>query len=264
MPIHRVQKPRISTFCFLVTLLVVQVDRPAIASTQSTDIPTGSLLWQIGVADDLYNEFADFHRGPEIVEIPSVGATIDASDCAKISRGVGAQMAVFSNGSFAGLIQLWGTDGTDYPYQWRKTYRLYIPKEFLKAGQNELRLMAPHAMWGDVRDDGQQWWMWDYLKFQALDDPIAEPWHGKISYLGTTMTMSGDGFTLNDDTLRLAPVVLEWLGIAYSGNTLRANFWYDVASQQPRRMEYLQLLARYNMPAAPVNQAVRTSESMTA
>jgi hypothetical protein len=61
------------------------------------------------------------------------------------------------------------------------------------------------------------------------------------------MTMSDAGFDLNDDTLRLTPVVLKWLGMAYSGNTMRANFWYDVGNQQPKRLEYLQLLASYNM-----------------
>ena len=61
------------------------------------------------------------------------------------------------------------------------------------------------------------------------------------------MTMSDAGFEVSDSTLLLTPVVLKWLGIAYSGNTMRANFWYDVASQQPRRLQYLQLLASYNM-----------------
>ncbi len=275
---------RINLICwtaaaFFVSLLPVcaETNEPATA----TLLPQGSLIWQIGIADDLYSEFGNFHKGPETVTIPSVGTVIDATGCAKISRGVrasdnpsftvnypladvpkngamftfklikapksGSQMAVFSNGSFAGLIQLWGTDGIDYPYVWRKTYRLYIPKEFLKAGTNELRLAAPHSLWGSSSDDNQQWWEWDYLKLEALDAPVTEPWHGKISYLGSTMTMNDSGFDLNDNTLHLAPVVLKWLGIAYSGNTMRANFWYDVSSQQPKRIDYLQLLAQYNM-----------------
>ena len=244
-------------------------------------VPSGSLIWQIGIADNLCNEFADFHKGPERVNIPSVGAMIGADGCSKISKGVrasenpsldieyplidlpangalfcfklirapksGAQMAAFSNGAFAGLIQLWGTDGTNYPYAWRKTYRLYIPKELLKTGQNELRFTAPHPLWSDPSSDNQQWWEWDYLKLEALNAPIAEPWHGKISYLGSTMTMNDHGFDLNDSTLQLTPIVLKWLGIAYSGNTMRANFWYDVGTQQPKKLDYLKLLARYNM-----------------
>jgi hypothetical protein len=270
-----------STLYLAISLVAVHAEEPTKETSPSVSVPTGSLLWQIGIADNLFNEFSDFHKGPELVNIPSVGATIDAAGCANISCGVraasnpsfdvrypltnvpkngaffilklirapksGAQMAVFSNGSFAGLIQLWGTDGIDYPYQWRKTYRLYIPKELLKKGQNELRFTAPHSLWGDATNDNQQWWEWDYLKLEALDAPITEPWHGKISYLGSTMTMSDSGFDLNDDTLRLTPVVLKWLGIAYSGDTMRANFWYDVANQQPKRIDYLQLLAHYNM-----------------
>ena len=267
--------------CCFASLAVVCAEPPMEATKPPVPGTGGLLLWQIGIPDNLSTEFGDFHKGPEIVTIPTVGAKIDAAGCAAISRGVrasnnptfdvcypldevpkdgvlfsfkllkapksGSQMAVFSNGTLAGLVQLWGTDGTNYPYPWRKTYRLFIPRELLKPGQNELRFTAPHPLWSDATNDNQQWWEWDYLKLNALDAPINEPWHGKLDYLGSTMTMSDSGFDVNDDTLRLAPVVLKWLGIAFSGNTMRANFWYDVASQQPRRLEYLQLLARYNM-----------------
>jgi hypothetical protein len=128
--------------------------------------PSRRLLWQIGLEDNLYHEFADYQAGPETVTIPEEGAVLGSQECAKISRGVrssrnpifevkyragsvpqhgvlfsfkllgapksGSQMAVFANGTMAGLIQFWGTEGADYPYRWRKTYRLYIPKEFLK------------------------------------------------------------------------------------------------------------------------------------
>jgi hypothetical protein len=268
--------------CLLLGLFTLRADQLATITSPPVSVPTGSLLWQIGIPDNLFNEFGDFHHGSETVEIPSVGTIVDASGCAKISRGVrasanptvdihypltelpkngafftfkllqapksGAQMAVFSNGSFAGLVQLWGTDGTDYPYLWRKTYRLYIPKEFLKVGQNELRFTAPHAFWGEATNDDQQWWEWDYLKLEALDAPITEPWHGKISYLGSTMTLDDHEFdAVNDNTLLLTPVVLKWLGIAYSGNTMRAIYWYYSEKKQPKRLEYLQLLANYNM-----------------
>jgi hypothetical protein len=272
---------RALVLCLFINQVIAPAADLANDGSFSPAIPSGSLIWQIGIPDDLSTEFGDFHRGPEVVDIPSVGAVIDAAGCANISRGVsgpinptfdinyplteiprngalftiklirapksGAQMAVFSNGEFAGMIQLWGTAGTDYPYPWRKTYRLYIPRELLKAGQNELRFTAPHSLWSDASSDKEQWWDWDYLKLEALDSPIAEPWHGKISYLGSTMTMNDSHFTLDDNTLLLAPVVLKWLGIAYSGNTMRANFWIDVGNQQPRRLEYLQLLAQYNM-----------------
>jgi hypothetical protein len=268
-------------FAFLLMLVGVRGETAAVSDDALFHIPHGNLLWQIGIPDDLSSEFGDFRPGAEVVNIPSVGAKLDAAACAKISCGVrasinptfdinfplekvplkgvlftlklldapksGSQMAVFSNGAFAGLIQLWGTAGTNYPYPWRKTYRLYIPKELLQGGRNELRCTAPHSIWGDDSNDDQQWWKWDYLKLEALDAPVGESWHGKISYLGTTMTLSDEDFKVNQDTLRLAPVVLKWLGIAYSGNTMRANFWRDVVDQQPRRLDYLRLLASYNM-----------------
>src|SRR5579871_2885461 len=56
----------------------------------SVAIPSGPLIWQIGQPDDLYNEFGDFHRGPEVVDIPSPGATIGSCDCSKISQGIRA------------------------------------------------------------------------------------------------------------------------------------------------------------------------------
>jgi hypothetical protein len=267
--------------CLWVGMFAVHAEQSTAETGTLVAVPTGSLLWQIGVPDDQFKEFGDFHNGPETVDIPSVGAQIDTAASAKISRGVrassnptfdirypltdvpkngafftfklldapksGAQMAVFSNGNFAGLIQFWGTDGTDSPYQWRKTYRLYIPKEMLQTGQNELRLTAPHSLWGDATNNDQQWWEWDYMKLESLYAPVTEPWHGKISYLGSTMTVDNLGFDLNDNTLLLTPVVLKWLGIAYCGNTMRANLWWDVASQQPKRMEYLKLLASHNM-----------------
>ncbi len=245
------------------------------------DIPSGTLIWQLGERDNLYNEFGNFHKGPEVVAIPDGTPIIDACNCSKISEGVrastnspfdvrynlkevpkygalftfkliaapatGSQMAVFSNGTLAGLIQLWGTTGTDYPYSWRKTYRLYIPKEMLKPGANELRFTAPHPLWSDASADTQMWWKWDYLKMEALGAPISEPWHGNISYLGTNLTFSDTSFAIDENTLHLAPIALKWLGIAYSGNTIRVCFWYDVDKVLTRKMEYLKLLGSLNM-----------------
>ncbi len=157
----------------------------------------------------------------------------------------GSEMAVFSNGIMAGLIQFWGTSGTTSPYEWKKTYRLYIPREMLQSGRNVLRLEATRPLWSPASVDDRMWCQWDYLKLTALSRPAAEPIHGTVAYLGTTLKPSQ--FFINDDTLKMVPVVLPWLGIAYSGNTMRADFWPDVVSQQPRRLEYLQMLRDYNM-----------------
>jgi hypothetical protein len=240
------------------------------------------LLWQIGQADDSAKEFGDYRKAdPETVAIPANAKTL--GECAGVSKGLrasanpafeisydlaavpahgalfsfkllhapkgGAQMAVFSNGILAGLIQLWGTDGTTSPYRWKKTYRLYVPPELLTAGGNVLRLNAPRPMWSDGGVDPNLWWEWDYLKLEAPAAPAREPVHGTVAYLGTTLRQNANSFTLNDETLRLAPIAFKWLGIVYSGNTIRADFWYDVGSQQPRRLEYLQLLRDLNLTA---------------
>ena len=43
------------------------------------------------------------------------------------------------------------------------------------------------------------------------------------------------------------------MGIAYCGNTIRADFWYDVTRLQPRRLEYLKLLRDLNLTVAVDN-----------
>ena len=239
-------------------------------------------IWQIGAVDDKSAEFADFKQAAERVEIaagrespdsvPTVpkglhGALrpkleivyhLDAAPAHgamfrfKLLKATknGPQMAVFSNGLMAGLVQLWGTAETDCKYPWKRVYRLYIPKELLRPGRNVLVLKSVRPLWSDARCDSRLWWEWDYLRLDRMAAPADEPVHGAVAYLGTTLKNSADDFFVNDDTLRLTPLVLEWLGIAYSGNTIRADFWYDVGQLQPRRLEYLKLLRDYNMTVA--------------
>ena len=235
-------------------------------------------LWQCGNADDSAAEFGGYPkapvtkvsvhaaagRGTDWREVPK-GLKADADPALEIDYGLktvprngaefsfklldapasGSEMAVFSNGVMAGLIQLWGTSGTTSPYKWRKTYRLYVPREMLRPGANVLRLEATRPLWSPASVDGRLWCEWDFLRLAALTRPATEPVHGTVAYLGTTLK-HGE-FFVNDDTLRLAAAALPWLGIAYSGNTIRADFWQDVASQQPRRLEYLELLRDLNM-----------------
>lgn len=159
----------------------------------------------------------------------------------------GAQVAVFSNAAMAGLLQFWGTSGTGSPYKWKKTYRLYIPKEMLVKGDNDLRLQTVRPMYSDSRVDPQVWCRWDYLSLTSLSQHAAEPIHGAMAYLGTTIKNNNYDFVLDDDDVKLARLVLPWLGIAYSGNTMRADFWYDVGPSQPARLAYLQALRDMNM-----------------
>ena len=235
-------------------------------------------LWQIGAADDSAAEFANYPMAsvtrtsvqPGLANSRDVprGLRADTDPVLEVAYGVktvphngaefsfklldapasGAEIAVFSNGVMAGLIQLWGTSGTSSPYKWKKTYRLYIPREMLRPGRNVLRLEATRPLWSSNPVNSRLWCEWDYLKLAALSRPAAEPVQGAVAYLGTTLKHGQ--FFVNEDTLRLAPVVLPWLGIAYSGNTVRADFWVDVASEQPRRLEYLELLRDLNMTVA--------------
>ena len=248
------------------------------------DLRANTILWQSGVADDSSAEFADYptasvtrvtepiataHHAKQanylssrdvprglkadkdpVLDIAYVLKTIPRNG-AEFSFKLldapasGSEMAVFSNGLMAGLIQLWGTSGTDSPYKWKKTYRLYVPKEMLQRGRNVLRLEATRPLWCPASANSRFWCEWDYLRLTALSQPATEPVDGTVAYLGTTLKPSQ--FFVNDDTLRLARVALPWLGIAYSGNTIRADFWQDVASEQPRRLEYLTLLRDFNM-----------------
>ncbi|HEX2948459.1 MAG TPA: polysaccharide lyase family protein, partial [Armatimonadota bacterium] len=241
-----------------------------------------TVLWQIGKVDDASTEFRNYQQAnPEALVVPADWAT--RTDWQFMSKGLkasinpamtiaftlrtvpkygvlfsfkllnaqknGEEMAVFSNGVMAGLIQLWGTADTGCPYPWKKTYQLYIPKEMLNPGENTLRFEAPRPIWSDAKSDLYIWWEWDYLRLEALAAPASEPIHGKMTYMGTTLTHSDHDFYLNDHTVALAPVAFEWLGIAYSGNTIRTNFWKDVTWQQPARLQYLQTLRALNMTA---------------
>lgn len=131
-----------------------------------------TLLWQVGEQDNSSAEFTVFqdvysenitlpanpmswntlskgmkadHNGTmnltfNLTEIPLYGVefsfkVIDASTAIP-------QLAVFANGSFSGLIQITGLNDGETPLTrtWKQTYKLYIPKEQLKIGQNELKL----------------------------------------------------------------------------------------------------------------------------
>jgi regulation of enolase protein 1 (concanavalin A-like superfamily) len=244
-------------------------------------------IWQLGTPDDKSAELTDYKAAAARIEIPAGRQSPDAA--AAVPKGLhgttrpsleivyqldavpshgamfsfkllhatknGPQMAVFSNGLMAGLVQLWGTAETDCKFPWKKTYRLYVPKELLVPGRNVLTLKSCHPMWSDTSADARLWWEWDYLRLERLTEPVREPVHGTVAYLGTTLKHSANDFFVNDDTLRFAPVALEWMGIAYCGNTIRTDFWYDVAGSQPRRLEYLKLLRDWNMTVAADNMS---------
>ena len=228
------------------------------------------LIWRLGTADNASSEFSGTAAARDLADADpvapaglraSVNPALDLLYSLPVVPEHGAlftfkllqadrsgpQMAVFANGLPAGIVQLWGTAGTTSPWPWRKTYQLYIPPEFLVPGTNVLRLETVRPLWSDTSVDEHVWWEWDMLQLETLAQRPRDPIHGTEDYLGTTLRQSAHAFTVDESTVRLATPALEWLGIAYSGNTIRADFWWDVGGQQPARREYLEALRDLNL-----------------
>lgn len=245
--------------------------------------PQDTVLWRLGNLDPGAGsaaEFRDYHQAnPEVVAVPtnwrtrtqwntvlSKGLKASVNPAMKFTYDLASvpangvelqvkiinahraipQMAVFSNDIMVGMIQIAGVAGADSAYPYVKTYRLYIPKEFLQSGTNALRLEAPRSFSGSSAEDQYLWWVWDHLQLVALSAPATEPIHGRYIHLGTTVMQNG--FDYNADVIRHLPAVLQWLGIAYSGNVVRAGFWSNTSSKwQADGLAYLQKLAEFNM-----------------
>jgi hypothetical protein len=239
------------------------------------------VLWQIGTNDNSAAEFSDYQKAdPESVHVPGNWAT--RTDWSSVSQGLKGdvnpnmdinyeltggsiprygvmfsvhildafesepQMSVFSNGIMVGQIQIAGMSGSGSAYPYEKLYRLYIPAQFLRLGHNILRLEASNCIWCSSGENQYLWWKWDYLQLAALDAPATEPLNGRYTNIGTSIVK--DQFTYDQDTLRMAPYAMKWLGIAYSGNVIRTSFWSDTTSSwQPNATAWLQMLRDYNM-----------------
>ncbi|MEM6822576.1 MAG: polysaccharide lyase family protein, partial [Verrucomicrobiota bacterium] len=104
------------------------------------------------------------------------------------------QLAVYSNTTMVGLIQIWGERGvpSQNTLQFRKIYKLYIPKEFLKNGSNTLRVdIAPHTY--ETSTSPQVMFRWDYLQLVSLSSPANEPIHGDVVYMGSQVLQKDVG-----------------------------------------------------------------------
>lgn len=157
------------------------------------------------------------------------------------------QLAVFSNRQLSGLIQLEGSAGTGSPYAFGKTYELYIPKEQLKAGENQLKLEAKRSMYGSATEDAFTWWTWDDLSLEALAAPAKEPIHG--SYVLTGTNLSNYEFYYDEGAVRHLPYALKWLGLAYSGNIMRVSCASNVSESCSDIGDYYKVLKDYNTQA---------------
>lgn len=118
----------------------------------------------------------------------------------------------------AGLIQIVGLNGGNTTRKFKETYELYIPKEMLKVGPNELKLSLDRGLYAGAEGDEFHWFEWDYAKLEALGAPATEPIHGRYIRLGTALV----SHVLKDRDLQTMEVT-KWLGLAYSGNVIRSS-----------------------------------------
>jgi hypothetical protein len=236
---------------------------------------TGQRLWRIGVPDRSAAEFAArFEDGAARVEAASAAGTVapglhgTARPEMEIAFEVGGppafgalfsfklldatqtgpQAAVLVNGRMCGLIQLWGTAPSPLPYTWRKTYSLYLPANAFRKGTNLLTLRLVPPMWSEPSREVMErfWFKTDFMELAELDAPPREPVHGAVTYMGTAFKQNDRSFDVNERTERLIDAAMPWLGVAYCGNTMRADFWYDTTRFQPRRREVLERFRDYN------------------
>ncbi|MBO9606655.1 MAG: discoidin domain-containing protein [Paenibacillaceae bacterium] len=237
----------------------------------------GSVIWTLGREDGSAAEFASYRDGAERVDL-TAGAAADGYTVPKgLDRSVypaitfvydldavpsyGAelkvkivdankaipQMAVFANGLLSGIVQIAGVGGTTSEYAFQKTYRLYIPKEQLKAGRNEIKLEAVGCLYCSSAENKYLSWAWDYLTLEKLTAPAEEPIHGSYVLSGTNV--NNMAFYYDQGAVRHLPYVLKWLGIAYSGNIMRTGCATDVANACTAIGPYYETLRDYNTQA---------------
>jgi hypothetical protein len=261
----------ISVLGVVITAELVQVDRLS-ASSQSSipgDIPAhiarsdDEFVWRVGLDDLSFDEFGstslehymvpaewqnhnwkDFSGGLtgdanarvtnlnyRLEKLPQYGVEFSLRVLEATQRV--PQLAVYSNGTLAGIIQTWSPEHD--LLQFRQTYRLYIPKELLQSGDNALRLaLINHPYGQDAKGLAIRW---DYLGLSVLRSPAMEPVHGRPIYMGSVLQAGDSNFSLNPAMVTHAPHLLKWLGVAYSGNTLRATYWSDVQQIQPPELQ---------------------------
>ncbi|WP_150265364.1 discoidin domain-containing protein [Paenibacillus tepidiphilus] len=250
------------------------------AKDMGPELPDGTLLWEIGKEDGSAAEFAEsVSSGAKVIDAAS--GTMKASVVKSVPSGLKGdsnpelsikykldkipehgvlfrvsildayksvpQMSVFSNRQLSGIIQIAGVSGTDSKYTFRKTYELYIPKEQLATGDNELKLKTVKGIYSSSLEDKYDWWTWDSLSLESLKSPIAEPIHGSYTLTGTMV--NNKQFYFDEGAVSHLPYVMKWLGVAYSGNVMRTSCASDVGRSCSNMEDYYKVLQDYNMQA---------------
>lgn len=263
----------------------------------TTQSRADTTLWRIGKADNSLQEFGG-GKAPEAYAIPADWSSRAAfSEWPGISHGdwenstelktnisfsldqvpqngtkfslktlnasqYAPQLAVFSNGTLCGIIQMMGSSGFKHDAKAKNAfgdlYQIYIPKETLQKGENILRLVKLSHPYGKGR--AYLSFSTDFLQLEALSAPATEPIHSRLVHL-CVQGSAGGGFNINQNSLDHDPKLLKWIGAAYSSNMQRATFWRDVAEKQPMRREYLEMLRDLNMAVLADNiNALREEE----
>lgn len=239
-----------------------------------------SVLWMIGKADQSSAEFAGYQAG-SAKEVPVPEDWRSRTDWSAIPKGLNRsqnpvmtlayplaqippngvtfsfkildahkyvpQLAVYSNQMFAGMIQIAGVGGTTSAVSYNKVYELYIPKEMLQPGQNTITLEASRCLYCSANEDPYLWWVWDYMKLEALEAPAAEPIHGSYVHLGTNVKNNQAYY--DQGAVNHLPYILKWLGIAYSGNYVRTVCASNVGNSCSAMSDYLDKLRQLNTGA---------------
>ncbi|WP_342480943.1 carbohydrate-binding domain-containing protein [Paenibacillus sp. FSL L8-0340] len=251
--------------------------------TASTYEPPMTLLWQVGDSDNSSAEFTVFNNVySKTLQVPvppghwdnvPKGMKADANGFMNLSFHLSRvpeygvqfslkvidastaipQLAVFTNGLMSGLIQITGLNDGEKTLEntWKQTYRLYIPKEQLKTGRNAVRLTVDRGLYADPQAPGYNgdkylWFEWDYFKLESLNAPAVEPIHGRYVHLGSTIAAAT--FKYDEHAIRHLGPMAKWMGIAYSGNWMRASFWSDTSTGwDPQGRNYLATLRDLNL-----------------
>ena len=261
----------------------VEVDMSELSAANDAGpgIPEGTVLWKLGQHNGSAAEFAAAGSSGAKAVYNVASPTIQASELKSVPSGLRGdtnpelritykldkipvngvlfrvsiidayksvpQMSVFSNKQLSGIIQIAGVAGTDSKYDFRKTYELYIPKEQLISGTNELTLRTARGIYSSDAEDKYNWWTWDDLSLESLKTPIKEPIHG--SYTRTGTMVNNKQFYFDEGAVTHLPYIMKWLGVAYSGNIMRTSCASDVGRSCENMGDYYKVLKDYNMQA---------------
>ncbi|NQX67669.1 discoidin domain-containing protein [Paenibacillus alba] len=262
---------------------VVAKKKPFLSEVTPLSAFTGEQIWKLGNSNDSYEEFgkessqlqdytisAATEANPDWRAIPQ-GLNKSVNPSLRLHFALGTmpehgvllkvrildahkavpQLAVFSNRLLSGLIQIAGVGGTTSAYPYKKTYELYIPKEQLLLGENELKLAVVGCLYCNEDENKYLWWKWDFIELDALSEPAVEPIHGKYIESGTKV--SNLSFYYDEGAVRHLPYVLKWLGIAYSGNIMRVDCATDVKQGCSAIKPYYETLRDYNTQAVALH-----------